>query len=85
METNSTYEFIGQLALCLYNGHITISLSSLNSILEERGMEYGSNRGLASGISAAYRYWEEKENLVIRHAIAHTFVDRNGHPAWQKD
>lgn len=85
MEKNNTYEFIGQLALCLYSGRITITLSSLNSILEERGMKYDSNRGLASAVSAAYRYWEEKEDLAIRHAIAHTFVDRNRQPAWKKD
>ena len=81
METNEIYEFIGELAIALYSKKIQISLSSLNQILDDKGNGYGNNRGLASGVSAAYRYWEEKDP-VIHHEIAYTYTDRNGDLSW---
>ena len=84
MEREEIYDFIGELAIALYSKQITISLSSLNSILADRGMEYGSNRGLASGVSAAYRHWEKKDP-VIYHAIAFTFTDKYGNRPWDNE
>jgi hypothetical protein len=83
MTTVETYEFIGELAISLYSKKIKISLSALNAILQDRNSAYGSNRGLAAGVSAAYRYWKIKDP-VIHHAIAFTFNDKNGDPAWAK-
>jgi hypothetical protein len=62
---------------------IKISLTSLNSILSDKQSGYDSNRGLASGVSAAYRYWKGIDP-VIHHAIAYSFNDKDGEPAWMK-
>ncbi len=83
MEKHEIYEFIGDLAISLYSKKIKISLSALNQILADKGVEYGNNRGLASSVGAAYRYWKEKDP-VIHHAIAYTFNDKDGEPAWIK-
>lgn len=83
MEKNLTYELIGELAICLYSKKIKISLTALNSILHDRGLSYDSNRGLAAGVSASYRYWKEKDP-VVHHAIAYTYNDKDGEPAWMK-
>jgi len=80
---NKTYDLIGKLAIALYGQQLQISLSSLNSILADKGLGYDSNRGLASGVSAAYRRWEEIDP-VIHHAIAYTFTDKNGDLPWDK-
>jgi hypothetical protein len=78
------YEFIGNLAIALYSKKITISLSALNQVLSDNRLEsYGSNRGLAAGVSAAYRYWE-KTDPVVHHAIAYTYRDQDGNLAWEK-
>jgi hypothetical protein len=37
MDTNETYEFIGELAIALYSKKIQINLTSLNRILEDKG------------------------------------------------
>ena len=81
MTTTEKYDFIGELAIALYSKKIQISLSSLNSILKDKGAGYGNNRGLAAGVSAAWRHWE-KLDPVIHHAIAHTYVDKAGRPPW---
>lgn len=83
MQKHEIYEFIGDLAISLYSKKIKISLSSLNQILEDKNAGYGNNRGLASGVGAAYRYWKEKDP-VVHHAIAYTFNDKDGEPAWLK-
>lgn len=83
MTTTEIYEFIGELAIGLYSKKIKISLTSLNAILEDKGAAYGSNRGLARGVSAAYRYWKDKDP-VVHHAIAYSFNDKDGEPAWMK-
>lgn len=78
------YEFIGKLAIAVYPHEIQISLRSLRSILSERGSDYESGRAMASGVSAAYSYWEEKGEPVIHHAIAHTYVNDEGQLAWKE-
>ena len=81
MTKDDVYDFIGELAIALYSQKITISLSALNSILEDKGAAYGNNRGLAAGVSAAWRHWEKKDP-VIHHAIAYTFRNKSGDLAW---
>ena len=81
MSKDETYEFMGELAIGLYSKKIKISLTALNAILADRNVAYDSNRGLASGVSAAYRYWKEKDP-VVHHAIAYSFNDATGNPAW---
>lgn len=83
MTKEEVYEFIGELALCLYSKKITLSLSALNVILKDRHVIYSSNRGLASGLGGAYRYWETKDP-VVHHAIAYIYNDKKGKPAWMK-
>ena len=56
---NKTYEFIGRLALVLFSQNIKMSYSSLIQVLKDNGYEsYGNERGMAAGISAAYKRWE---------------------------
>ena len=78
-----TYEYIGNLAICLYLKNIKLSFTALNAILADSEANYGNNHGLAAGVSAAYRYWERKDP-VIHHAIAHCFTDKDGNFAWDK-
>ena len=83
MESEKIYNFIGELAIALYSKKISISLSSLNQIIEDRGWEkYGNNRGLASAVAASWRHWE-KNDPVIHHAIAHTYLDDDGELPWK--
>lgn len=82
MEKNEVYDFIGELAIALYSKNIKISLNALNEILADRSAKYGNNRGLGAGVSAAYRYW--KKDPVIHHAIAFTYLDKDGESAWNK-
>jgi hypothetical protein len=79
---NEIYEYIGELAIALYNKRKQISLSALNQILSDQGHSYGNNRGLASAVSAAYRHWERKDP-VIHHAIAYTYTDKDGNLPWE--
>ena len=85
---DETYEFIGRLALALFSQGIKVSYSTAIKILEDNGYRtYGSPRAMASGISAAYRSWEEYENKEIMvkatcSAIAATYVDKDGTPSW---
>lgn len=83
MNKEQTYEFIGELAIALYTKNIKISLTALNTILADKNVAYDSNRGLAAGVAGAFRYWERKDP-VIHHSIAHTFMDKDGVPAWEK-
>lgn len=83
MSKEEVYDLIGELAIALYSQKIQISLNALNSILDDKGAAYGNNRGLASGVSAAYRHWKSKDP-VVHHAIAFTFRDKNGGLAWDK-
>lgn len=84
---NKTYEFIGRLALILFSQNIRMSFSALRQVLQDNGLsKYGSSRAMARGLSAAYRRWQAKEKdrgiSATAHAIAHTFVDRNGNHPW---
>jgi len=83
MTKEETYEFIGELAICLYSKKIKISLTALNAILQDKNAAYESNRGLAAGVGGAYRFWERKDP-VVHHAIAYNFHDKDGEPAWMK-
>lgn len=84
---NKTYEFIGRLALVLFGQNIKMSYSSLIQVLIDNGLTaYGNERGMASGIAAAYRHWEEIESEykipTTCGAIANTFVNKDGYPSW---
>ena len=65
-----------------------MSFKTLNKMLVDNGFEpYGSSRAVARGLSAAYREWErvEKEQGLAHatsSAIANTFVNQDGDPAW---
>lgn len=83
MDKEEIYDFIGELAICLYSKKIQISLSSLNSILEDKKCKYGNNRALARAVTASYKRWSVKDP-VIYHAIAFTYVDKDGNLAWSK-
>ena len=82
---DSTYDFIGKLAIALYSQGITITLDALKQMLNDEGDNYSwdSNLGLGRSISTAYKAWE-KVDPVIHHAIAHTFKGRNGKFPWDK-
>ncbi len=82
MTKEEIYDYIGELAIALYSKKIQISLSALNAILADKGVEYGSNRGLAAGVSAAYRHWKSKDP-VVHHSIAYTFRNKDGGLAWE--
>lgn len=85
---NEYYNFFGELAIALQTKDMKMSFKTLNKMLIDNGFEpYGSSRALARGLSAAYREWErqEKANNMARatsSAIANSFVDQNGDPAW---
>lgn len=83
MDKEEIYVFIGELAISLYAKKIQISLSSLNSILQDRNCGYGNNRGVAKAVSASWKRWNAKDP-VIHHAIAYTFVDKDGNLPWNK-
>lgn len=85
MTQNETYEFIGSLAIALHSKGISISFSSLNTILGDMNAAYDSNRGLAAGVAAAFRYWEAKPDLAIAHSIALTFKNKDGEFAWDAE
>ena len=63
--SEEVYDFIGELAIALYSKKIQISLGSLRSILADRGKDYNNNRGMATGVSAAYRRWKDKDPVVL--------------------
>lgn len=84
---NKTYEFIGRLALVLFSQNIKMSYAALIQLLKDNKLDaYGNERGMASGIAAAYRHWEEIEKdcriPATCGAIANTFVNKDGYPSW---
>ncbi|MBO4542947.1 MAG: hypothetical protein J5725_07175 [Bacteroidales bacterium] len=84
---NRTYEFIGRLALVLFSQNIKMSFDTLASLLKDNGLDdYAGGRGMAAGVSAAYRRWEEKEKdcriPATCGAIANTFVNSKGELSW---
>ena len=81
--SEDVYDFIGELAIALYSKKIQISLGSLRSILLDKGKDYNNNRGMATGVSAAYRRCKDKDPVVY-HAIAYTYTDKDGNLAWDK-
>ena len=82
------YLFFGDLAIALQTKGMKMSFKTLNKMLADNGLApYGSSRAVARGLSAAYREWErvEKEQGLARatsSAIANTFVNQDGDPAW---
>jgi hypothetical protein len=84
MNQEEIYELIGRLAIALHAQNISISFTALNAILADYDCAYDSNRGLAAGVSAAYRHWESKPNLAFAHAIALTFLNKDGEHAWNR-
>ena len=84
---NKTYEFIGRLALVLFSQNIKMSYTSLIQVLKDNNYKhYGNEHGMARGISTAYRHWEDVESECkipkTGGAIANTFVNKDGYPAW---
>lgn len=84
---NRTYEFIGRLALALFSQNIKMSYTALIQVLKDNELDdYGSERGMASGIKAAYTRWQEAEKdcriPTTCGAIANTFVNKEGYPSW---
>lgn len=77
-----TYKFIGELAIALHAQNITISFTALNCILRDMDAAYDSNRGLAKGVAAAYRFWEAKPDLAVAHSIALTYKNKDRKFAW---
>lgn len=78
------YKVIGQLAVELQARNMRMTFSELNERLEELGMAYGSNRGLARAVSAAYTHWEREDpNSNVHDAIASVFLDQNGEYAYE--
>jgi len=77
---NESHEIIGQIASEKHAEGIKLTYSELRELLEEDyGIKYGSNRGLAKEISAAYDWWEENyPDQGIHHIIAETFTDKDG-------
>lgn len=82
------YDFLGRLAIVLQTQNIQMSFETANKMLAENGLRpYASSRGLASGISAAYRAWERVENKArisnpYSRAIASVYTNQHGNLAW---
>jgi hypothetical protein len=73
-----SYEFIGQLAIALYTQKITLRLTTLQKILNDKGADYGGGIGMGKVVSAAYEYWKDKEqDGIMKQAIAVTFTGEN--------
>lgn len=85
MTQEQIYDFIGKLAITLHAQRISISFTALNAILSDKNCSFESNRGLASAVAAAYRYWETKDDLAIAHSIALTFKNKDGEYAWSDE
>lgn len=73
--------FISDIVICFYSKYIKISLTSLNSILKDRGHEFSSKKKLGKHVAEAYKYWEKKDP-VVHHAIAYVFSDKHGKHAY---
>lgn len=64
-----------------------MSYTSLIQVLIDNGLDaYGNERGMASGIFAAYHHWESIEAdckmPTACGAIANTFINKEGYPSW---
>ncbi len=81
MDTNQTYEFIGQMADGLYKHKIQIKFSALRKVLKDKGREIGEGKGMASCVTGAYNYWERKDPSIAK-AIAHTYTNKDGNLSW---
>lgn len=83
------YDFLGRLAIVLQTQNIQMSFETANRMLEENGLKpYKQMRGLARGISAAYRAWERAENKAhisnpFSRAIASVYTNQYGNLAWR--
>jgi hypothetical protein len=73
---DESYELIGKLAIGLHSQGIRIRLTALKKILNDKGADYSGGIGMGAVVSAANRYWEEKDP-VIAHAIAYAFTGQN--------
>lgn len=82
MTKKEKYNLFGKLAETLFSQNMTITYKALNKILKDNDAEYKSNRGLASAVSASYKYWNKKDS-TISNAIAHTYTKKNGKLAWK--
>lgn len=86
--SNKRYDFLGRLAIIMQTQNMQISFETANRMLAENGLKpYKQMRGLASGISAAYRAWERAENKAsisnpYSRAIASVYTNQYGHLAW---
>ena len=82
------YDFLGRLAIVLQTQNMKMSFKTANKMLADNGHRpYASSRGLASGISAAYRAWERVENESemsnpYSRAIASVYTNQYGQLAW---
>lgn len=78
------YQLIGEIAIALYSKSIKISFDSLKAIMKDHGFEYSEdvNRGLAQSVRKAYLVWKSVDP-AINHAIAYTFTNQHGQPAWE--
>lgn len=88
-QENKTYEFIGRLALALFNQNIQMTFTALRQVLQDNHLKkYYTNRGMARGVSAAYSHWEKKEQergiKTTCAAIADTYVNKQIRRAWDK-
>lgn len=83
---NEVFNFIGKLSIALYSQGIQISLDTLKQILNDKGGTYSeeSNRGIGKVVSSAYDTWQEVDP-VVHHAIAYTFIGKDGELLWRKD
>ena len=87
--SNKRYDFLGRLAIILQTQNIQLSFEAANRMLEENGHKpYKRIRGLARGISAAYKAWERVENKACisnpySRAIASVYTNQHGHLAWR--
>lgn len=82
------YDFIGRLAMALQSQNLQMSFKTANKMLADNGLHpYASSRGLARGISAAYRAWEREEKAAkmsnpYSRAIASVYTNQYGQLAW---
>ena len=82
------YDFLGRLAIALQTQGMQMSFKTVNKMLADNKLRpYASSRGLARGISAAYRAWEraeKKEHMSnpYSRAIASVYTNQNGQLAW---
>ena len=53
MTREETYEFIGKLALALHSQGLQIKLSSLHTILDEKGVSVAEGHGKERGVRRA--------------------------------